>query len=145
MNNSLQSNFYFWFSSSISIGTWNINLDLFDPFLSWWYHHSRNRSKAGLSPSKKNFVICLIEIPLKMMNNTFYFILKALFILGIFKFLSWLLGHVGKIYFNVYLQIRLTSKFMTSQPGFQTMAIYLLSTILQSKGNQTMKFGQLIK
>ena len=34
---------------------------------------------------------------------------------------------------------------MTSQPGFQTMAIYLLSTILQSKGNQTMIFGQLIK
>ena len=34
---------------------------------------------------------------------------------------------------------------MTSQPGFQTMAIYLLSTILQSKSNQTMKFGQLIK
>ena len=80
-----------------------------------------------------------------MMKNPCYFILKALFILGIFKFLSWLFGHVGKIYFNVYLQISLTSKFMTSQPGFQTMAIYLLSTILQSKGNQTMIFGQLIK
>ena len=31
-----------------------------------------------------------------MMKNAFYFILKALFILKIFKFLSRLFGHVGK-------------------------------------------------
>ena len=31
---------------------------------------------------------------------------------------------------------------MTSQPGLQTIAIHLLP---QSKGNQTMKFGQLIE
>ena len=42
--------------------------------------------KVGLSPSKKTCAICLIESPLKMMKNTFYFILKALFILKIFKF-----------------------------------------------------------
>ena len=30
------------------------------------------------------------------MKNAFYFILKALFVLRIFKFLSWLFGHVGK-------------------------------------------------
>ena len=30
------------------------------------------------------------------MKNAFYFILKALFVLWIFKFLSWLFGHVGK-------------------------------------------------
>ena len=40
---------------------------------------------------------------------------------------------------------RLTSKFMTSQPGLQTIAIHILSNISQSKGNQTMKFGQLIE
>ena len=40
--------------------------------------------KVGLSPSKK-IVICLIESPLKMMNNVFYFILKHFFILKIFK------------------------------------------------------------
>ena len=34
--------------------------------------------KVGLSPSKKNGVICLIESPLKMMKNAFYFILKVL-------------------------------------------------------------------
>ena len=33
---------------------------------------------------------------------------------------------------------------MTSQPGLQTIAIHILPNISQSKGNQTMKFGQLI-
>ena len=44
--------------------------------------------KVGLSPSKNFFVICFIESPLKMIKNAFYFILKALFVLKIFKFLS---------------------------------------------------------
>ena len=30
------------------------------------------------------------------MKNVFYFILKALFVLKIFKFLSWLFGHIEK-------------------------------------------------
>ena len=53
-------------------------------------------TKVGLSPSKKNCVICLIESPLKMTKNAFYFILKTLFVLVIFKFLSRLFGHVRK-------------------------------------------------
>ena len=52
--------------------------------------------KVGLSPSKKISVICFIEGPLKIMKNTFYFILKALFVLKIFKPFSWLFGHVEK-------------------------------------------------
>ena len=44
--------------------------------------------KVGLSPSKKNYVICFIESPLKKMKNAFYFIVKAYFVLKIFKFLS---------------------------------------------------------
>ena len=44
--------------------------------------------QVGLSPSKKNCVICFIENPLKIMKNAFCFILKALFVLKIFKFLS---------------------------------------------------------
>ena len=55
-----------------------------------------NIFKVGRSPSKKYCVICLIESPLKMMKNALYFILKALFVLKIFKFLSRLFGHVGK-------------------------------------------------
>ena len=34
------------------------------------------------------------ELPLKMMKNAFYVNSKALFVLKIFKFLSWLFGHV---------------------------------------------------
>ena len=36
------------------------------------------------------------EGPLKVMKNAFNFTLKALFVLKIFKFLSWLFGHVEK-------------------------------------------------
>ena len=36
---------------------------------------------------RKTFLPCFIESPLKMMKNAFYFILKALFVLKIFKFL----------------------------------------------------------
>ena len=42
-------------------------------------------------------------------------------------------------------KIRLISKFVTSQPGLQTMAIHTLPNISRSKGNQTMKFNQLIE
>ena len=34
---------------------------------------------------------------------------------------------------------------MTSQPGKQTIAIYILPNISKSKCNQTIKFGQLIE
>ena len=40
---------------------------------------------------------------------------------------------------------RLISKFMTSEPGKQTTGIDTLPNISGSKGNQTMKFGQLIE
>ena len=56
----------------------------------------KDNLKSGLSPSKKNCVICLTESPLKMMKNAFYFILNALFVLKIFKFLSQHFGHIGK-------------------------------------------------
>ena len=34
---------------------------------------------------------------------------------------------------------------MTSQPGLQTVAIHILPNISQSKGDMTMKFGQLME
>ena len=40
-------------------------------------------------------------------------------------------------------KIKLISKFMTSQPDQQTIAINILINFSRSKGNQTMKFGQL--
>ena len=50
--------------------------------------------KAGLSPLKKILFVGFNESPLKMMKNAFYFILKSLFVLKIFKFLSWVFGHI---------------------------------------------------
>ena len=52
--------------------------------------------KVGLSPSKKYCFICFNDSPSKMMKNPFYFILKVLFVLKIFKPFSCFFGHVEK-------------------------------------------------
>ena len=44
--------------------------------------------KVALSPSKENYFVCVTEWSLKIIKNAFYFILKALFVLKISKFLS---------------------------------------------------------
>ena len=41
-------------------------------------------------------IICFNDSSSKMMKNAFYFILKTIFVLNIFKFLSWIFGHVEK-------------------------------------------------
>ena len=53
--------------------------------------------KVALSPSKENYFFCVTEWPLKIIKNAFYFILKALFVLKISKFLSWIFGHIEKM------------------------------------------------
>ena len=85
-------------------------------------------------PRLRQFLVT--ESLLKMRKNAFYFVLKALFVLRIFEFLSWILV----MYKNGLIRrIRLISKFMK-----QTIGIHILPNISRSKGNQTMKFGQLI-
>ena len=42
-------------------------------------------------------------------------------------------------------KINLISKIMTSQPGKQTIISHILSNTSRSKGNQIVKFGQLIE
>ena len=74
------------------------------------------------------------------MKNTFYITLKALFVFKIFKFLYCFFGHVEKWIRNTFI-----SKFVTSQPGKQTIAIHILPNISRREGNQTIKFGQLIE
>ena len=59
-----------------------------------------------------------------MMENAFYFIFKALLVLQIFEFLSWIFGHVKK---------RLDKK---DKVNFK---------IEMKRDNETMKRGQLIK
>ena len=55
-----------------------------------------------------------------MKKNAFYFILKAFFVIKIFKFLSWLFGHVEKkaslfkVNFEIYdVKARLTKYYNT--------------------------------
>ena len=55
-----------------------------------------------------------------MMKNAFYFVLKDLFILKIFKFLSGIFGHMRK-WFNKKGKVNL--KLMSSQTGEQMNTI----------------------
>ena len=103
--------------------------------------HMKQYIITQVGSSKKVSFICLHESPLKMMKDAFYLILKAFIVLKIFEWLSWLLGCVEKKKCLIR-QIRLFSKFMTSQ---STITIYILSNISRSKGNQTMKFDQVIE
>ena len=64
------------------------------------------------------------------------------FVLKICKILSFFVVMQNN---DVIRKLRLISKFTTSQPGKQTIAIYILPNISRSKGNQTIKFGQLIE
>ena len=50
-----------------------------------------------------------------MMKIAFHLILQAVFVLKIFKFLSWRFGHVEKN--GMIRKIKLISQFMASQPG----------------------------
>ena len=76
------------------------------------------------------------------MKNAFYFILKVLFVLKIFKFLFWLFGQVEKtafqkdeVNFKIYdVKIWLRKNYNTH--------IALMS---RSENNQTMKFGKIIE
>ena len=82
------------------------------------------------------------ESPLKIMKNAFYFTLKGLFVLKIFKFLSSIFGYVekqlglkDKIHFKIYdVTTWETNNWNTYLPF-----------IWRIKGNQTMKFGQLLE
>ena len=99
---------------------------------SWFTPKSKrfNLLKVEISPPKNSCIICLTEIPLKMMKNAFYFILMFL----LFR----KNGLIRKIKFTLL-------KFMMSQPRLQTIAIRILPNIWKSKNNQTMKFVQLIE
>ena len=74
-----------------------------------------------------------------MMKNAFYFILKALSVIKIFKVFVTTFWPSRKN--DLIRRIRLIS----SEPSLQTIAIYILLNISKSKGNQTMKLGQLIE
>ena len=60
----------------------------------WNIEFNNETSSRTLTLRKK--IICFNGSSSKVMKHAFYFILKALFILKIFKFLSWIFGRVGK-------------------------------------------------
>ena len=75
-----------------------------------------------------------------MLKNTFYFISKALLVLKIFKFCPDFLDHVGKQFDKmVILKINDVTNCQ------QAITIHIFPNISRSKGNQTMKLGQLIE
>ena len=67
-------------------------LYLLTVFIKFFSNEFFQKSGSHL-PKKKIRVFCFIEGPLKTMKNAFYFVLKPLFVLKIFKHLSWLFGH----------------------------------------------------
>ena len=113
----------------------NNSLSVFSLIFNCNLAYQNNPLKSDSHLPKNLRVICLIESPLKVMKNAFCFVLKTLFVLKIFKFLSRPFGRVEK---KAWSERCLTLKFMTSQPGLQTIAIDILPNISQSEGNQIM-------
>ena len=99
--------------------------------------------KAGPSPSKKISLYLLQCKPFKNDEKCFLFHLKSSFCSQdnyIFVLTFWSCSRNGLI-----RKIRLISKFLTLQPGWQTITIYILSNISRSKGNQILKLSQVIE
>ena len=90
----------------------------------WSWRISKYLKKSRLLSPKKYCFISFNESALKIVKSVFYFILKAPFVLQIFTFLFcfWPCGKNDLI-----RKIRLIFKFMTSQPGEQTITIHILS------------------
>ena len=61
------------------------------------------------------------------------------------RYLSFCLDFLAIYKNGLIRKTRLISKFMTSQPGSQTITIHILPSISRNKDNQTMKFGQLVE
>ena len=98
--------------------------------------------KSGSHLPRKFFIICFNDSPSKMMKNAFYFVLKALFVLKIFKFLFWLFGHVEKTaWLKRYVNIEIHDLTAWLIKNYNTH----FTQISRIKGNQAMKFGQLIE
>ena len=61
------------------------------------------------------------------------------------RYLSFCLDFLVMYRNGLIKKIRLISNSMTSQTGSETIVIHILPNISRSKGNQTVKFSQLIE
>ena len=98
--------------------------------------------KIGLPAPKKVALISSNETSLKMMRNAFYLMLKALFVLEIFTFLSCLFGYGVK---RLDKQAKVNLKIYVVTDWTANITITILSNISRSKDNQTIKLGKLIE
>ena len=79
---------------------------------------------------------------LKMIKKSFYFALKSLFILKVFKVLSWLFGHVEK---RLDYKDNVDFEIYDVKTWEVNIAMQILLNISRIKDNQRLKFGQLIQ
>ena len=89
---------------------------------------------------KGNFFICFNDSSSKMMKNVFYFVVKALFVLKVFKFLSWLFRHAEK---TAWLERLGFFRHLWPHSLVNKELQHILLNISRIKRNQAIKFGQL--
>ena len=89
--------------------------------------------KSDSHPSRK-FFTCFNDNCSEVMKNAFYFVLIALFVLKIFKFLSWVFGHVEKLaWLERYVSFEIYDVTAWSTNNYNTPILFNISRI---KGNQ---------
>ena len=77
------------------------------------------------------------------MKSDFYFTLQKLFSFS--RYLNFCLDFLVTYKNGLIRKLRLISKFMTSQPGKQTIAIHVLHNISRSRDYQRVKFGHFVE
>ena len=112
------------------------------------FQHQQKTGKSWVlkvrpSPFKNVFFYLLQRKPFTNDEKRFLFCLKSFFrssdieVFVVTFLVTWENGLIRKL--------TLFSKFITLQPGKQTITIHILVNISRSKGNQIMRFGQLIE
>ena len=129
--------------------TWNIKTNKFYKIDLRFVYYNRQSGFEGLLKDALSGLrrFLATENPLKVMKIVFYFAIKALYVLKIFRFLSWIFGQVEKL-FDQKDQVDLKIYDVTTREtnNYNThRGIEYTQNISRSKGNQTKKSGQLIE
>ena len=98
--------------------------------------------KVGLSPSQQTFLFSSMIDLQKWWKMLF---ISSLKLLPFSRYLDFCLDFLARRKNGLNRKMTLISKFMMSQPGLQKITTHILLNILRIKGNQPMKFGQLIE
>ena len=109
-------------------------------FLFLWYQVLKK--KKHFSETKAMTKSYTLDCSCKCLCTLSYFVLKALFVLKIFKFLSWLLSHVGKW---IDLKDKVSFRNLWRHNLGKKKLLHISPNISRSKSNQATKFAQLIE